>query len=145
MAREGRPARPTPQLLLYTNVANGRQFVQPPSPCFEVLPCLARSVVAVLDAGSEGVCVSQLPGATSGDAVVQEALLDLLGDLTEHGILVEVTKEQQVPASLSQVRAHGADEGTRPRSAGRASVPVLWPIKSSQRRVHKSRGVNKAR
>ena len=42
---------PPPALALHTNVGNGRAFAEPPSPAFEVLPALARSVLQLLQAG----------------------------------------------------------------------------------------------
>ena len=92
-----------PRLVLYTNVGNGRAFSDPPSPRFEVLPALARSVLEVLRAGEGGVEVASLSaakGATFDD------LLDLLELLVDQGILIVVKlpkrkRPRAKPAAMS--------------------------------------------
>jgi hypothetical protein len=93
-----------PPLALHTNVLNGRSFAEPPSPAFEVLPGLARSVLHLLSVGGDGACIKDLPAYRSGDgggddgtsgaddaealALRRSDLFDLLELLVEHGVLV---------------------------------------------------------
>ena len=85
----------SPQLALHTNVANGRAFADPASPAFEVLPHLARAVLAILAAGcaeGAGVRVGTLPAvadllAGSGEGEARADLHELLELLVEHRVL----------------------------------------------------------
>ena len=81
---------PPPALALHTNVANGRAFAEPPSPAFEVLPALARSVLQLLEAGVAGLRAGGLAAASSADADVRADLFDLLDLLVEHKVLITV-------------------------------------------------------
>ena len=81
---------PTPALALHTNVGNGRAFAEPPSPAFEVLPALARSVLQLLQAGVAGLRAGGLAAAGSADADVRADLFDLLDLLVEHRVLVRL-------------------------------------------------------
>lgn len=106
-----------PQLVLYTNAANGRSLEAPASPAFEVLPELGSRVLALLAAGHAGMRVGVLlalrnvagvaeregdgdrgggdaegrGGQQAGVAGDLEAdLLDLLDLLLEHGVITRV-------------------------------------------------------
>ena len=81
---------PPPALALHTNVANGRAFAEPPSPAFEVLPALARSVLQLLEAGVAGLRAGGLAAASSAEADVRADLFDLLDLLVEHKVLITV-------------------------------------------------------
>ena len=91
---EGGGGSAEPQLVLYTNVANGRAFAAAASPAFEVLPFLARSVLQLLEAPADrGVRVGDL--AAYSDARRRLDLVELLEPLVEHGVLVA---EQDAPS-----------------------------------------------
>ena len=79
-----------PELALHTNVHNGRSFAEPPSPAFEVLPSLARSVLQLLHAGVAGVRVGSLAAARAGDADVRADLFDLLDTLVAHNVFLRM-------------------------------------------------------
>ena len=81
---------PPPALALHTNVGNGRAFAEPPSPAFEVLPELARSVLQLLQAGVAGLRAGGLAAASSADVDVRADLFDLLDLLVEHRVLVRM-------------------------------------------------------
>lgn len=83
-----------PQLVLYTNCANGRSLEGEGSPAFEVLPGLGSSVLALLAAGTGGVRVDTLPafeasgGGEGEDDELQLDLLELIETLREHGVVL---------------------------------------------------------
>ena len=81
---------PPPALALHTNVGNGRAFAEPPSPAFEVLPALARSVLQLLEAGVTGLRAGGLAAASSAEADVRADLFDLLDLLVQHKVLLSV-------------------------------------------------------
>ena len=95
----------TPELALYTNVQNGRSFAESPSPAFEVLPHLARSVVALLEAGCEkGVEVGKLPAASGSDEEARADLYDLLELLVEQKVLMRMVNPGAVAAKKKKRR-----------------------------------------
>lgn len=76
-----------PSLELHHNLMNGRSFAEPPSPAFEVLPSLARSVVQLLSSGDAGVRVSELAAFHTGDDATRDDLIDLLALCEEYGVV----------------------------------------------------------
>ena len=111
-------ALPSPSLALHTNIMNGRAFAEPPSPAFEVLPSLARSVLQVLSAGAAaqgGVRVGSLAAyseatetLSSDQELTRSDLLDLLELLLEHGVVVRVLDME--PEEDKPRRQHGGQQ-----------------------------------
>ena len=95
-----------PSLELHHNLMNGRSFAEPPSPAFEVLPSLARSVVQLLSSGGTGVRVAELAAFRAGDAATRDDLIDLLALCEEYGVVTRA-------------------DGDTARSGGDEAVPGL--------------------
>lgn len=74
------------QLVLYFNTTNGRSFSDPPSPQFEVLPCLASSVVQILKSKDEGITLSKLK-AMKEEGERKESMLDLLDLMLQYNVI----------------------------------------------------------
>lgn len=120
---------PVPSLELHHNLMNGRAFAEPPSPAFEVLPSVGRSVAQLLQSGSEGVLVSSLAAYSSNNDEARADLLDLLELCMEHGVFV------RCPPSASADEAEQA-ERRRKIKVGRRGQE----IKPSKRMIGKKRG-----
>ena len=118
-----------PSLELHHNLMNGRAFAEPPSPAFEVLPSVGRSVAQLLQSGSEGVLVSSLAAYSSNNDEARADLLDLLELCMEHGVFV------RCPPSASADEAEQA-ERRRKIKVGRRGQE----IKPSKRMIGKKRG-----
>lgn len=79
-------SHPDIQLALYFNTSNGRAFASPPSPQLEVLPCLASSLLQLLDASTSGVLLKDLK-ALQCEGERKESMLDLLDLMSQYSII----------------------------------------------------------
>lgn len=75
------------QLVFYFNTANGRSFSDSPSPQFEVLPCLASSVLQILRSVEESITIGALRAIQKGGEA-KETMLDLLDLMFQYGVVV---------------------------------------------------------